>query len=90
MGFKNSLTLGNCVKTMHKVIREQIITINWLDKSLKFQFPFEKVTVNMIWDRVFKMGPSKFFKGYLPQNLLSPLLNTLSRMKLTCCFFSIA
>ena len=86
MGFKNSLTLGNCVKTMHKVIREQIITINKLAR----QFPFEKVTVNMIWDRVFKMGPSKFFKGYLPQNLLSPLLNTLSRMKLTCCFFSIA
>ena len=26
MGFKNSLTLGNCVKTIHKVIREQIIT----------------------------------------------------------------
>ena len=38
MGFKNSLTLGNCVKTMHKVIREQIITINKLARQV-FEIP---------------------------------------------------
>ena len=30
--------------------------------------------------KVFKSGLSKFFKGCLPQNLLSPLLNTLSQI----------
>ena len=29
---------------------------------------------------IFKSGLLKFFKGCLPQNLLSPLLNTLSNM----------
>ena len=33
-----------------------------------------------IWDKVSKSGLSKFFKGCLPQNLLSPLLNTLSHL----------
>ena len=45
-----------------------------------------------IWDKVFKNGlskfcgrqplnfPFKFFKACLPQNLLSPLLNTLSHI----------
>ena len=32
--------------------------------------------------QVFKSGLSKFFKGCLWQNLLSPLLNTLFQMKL--------
>ena len=31
-------------------------------------------------DKVFKSGITKFFKGCLPQNLLSPLLNTLSHI----------
>ena len=34
------------------------------------------------WDKIFKSGLSKFFKGCLPQNLLSPLLNTLSQIHL--------
>ena len=34
-----------------------------------------------IWDKVFKSELSKFFKGCLPQNLLSPLLNTLSHFE---------
>ena len=34
----------------------------------------------IIWDKVFKNGLSKFFKGCLPQNLLSPLLHTLSQI----------
>ena len=33
-----------------------------------------------IWDKVFKSGLSKFFKGCLRQNLRSPLFNTLSYM----------
>ena len=33
------------------------------------------------WDKVFKSGLSKFFKARLPQNLLSPLLNTLSQIQ---------
>ena len=33
-------------------------------------------------DKVFKNGLSKFFKDCLPQNLLSPLLNTLSHILL--------
>ena len=37
---------------------------------------------NLIWDKVFKSGLSKFFKGCLPQNLLSPLLNTLSQLQI--------
>ena len=32
------------------------------------------------WDKVCKGRLSKFFKGFLPQNLLSPLLNTLSQI----------
>ena len=31
----------------------------------------------IVRDKVFKSRLSKFFKGWLPQNLLSPLLNTL-------------
>ena len=34
----------------------------------------------MKWDKVFKSGLSKFFKGCFPQNLLSPHLNTLYQM----------
>ena len=30
------------------------------------------------FDKVFKSGLSKYFKGCLPQNLLSPFLNSLS------------
>ena len=46
-------------------------------------------SVSTIWDKTFRSGLSKFFKGCLPQNLLSPLLNTLShifnkRSLLTC------
>ena len=33
-----------------------------------------------MWDKVFTSGLSKFSKGCLPHNLLSPLLNTLSHM----------
>ena len=33
--------------------------------------------LKLIWDKVFKNGPSKFFKGYLPQIVLGPFLNTL-------------
>ena len=36
---------------------------------------------NGIWDKVFKSGLSKkFFKVYLPQNLLSPLLNNFAHL----------
>ena len=34
-----------------------------------------------IWDKVFKSRLSKFFKGCLPQNLLSSLLNTSSHLE---------
>ena len=34
----------------------------------------------MKWDKVCKSGLSKFFKGCLPQNLFSLLLNTLSQI----------
>ena len=33
-----------------------------------------------ILNKVFKSGLSKFFKGCLPQDLLSPFLNTLSHL----------
>ena len=33
-------------------------------------------------DKVFKNGLSKFFKDCLPQNVLSPLMNTLSHILL--------
>ena len=35
-----------------------------------------------IWDKIFKNGPGKNFKGCLPQILLAPFLNTLSHIKL--------
>ena len=35
-----------------------------------------------IWDKVFKNGPSKIFKGCLPQTLLVLLLNALSHIYL--------
>ena len=44
--------------------------------------PYKNICRN-IWDKVFKSELSKFFKGYLPQNLLSPFLNTLFHMQ---CF----
>ena len=34
----------------------------------------------VIWDKVFKRGLSEFIKGCLPQNLVIPLLNTLSHI----------
>ena len=34
----------------------------------------------MIWGKVFKSTLNKFFKGCLPKNLFSPLLNTLSHL----------
>ena len=34
------------------------------------------------WGKVFKTGLSKVFKAYLPQNLLSPLLNILLQIQL--------
>ena len=37
--------------------------------------------------QVFKSGLSKFFKGCLPQNLLSPLLNTF--FHLTVCYYDV-
>ena len=40
----------------------------------------EEQKVAAFWDKVFKSGLCKFFKGCLPQNLLSPLLNTLSHL----------
>ena len=35
---------------------------------------------NQKWDKIFKVGLSKFFKDCLLQNLPSPLLNTLSHI----------
>ena len=46
-------------------------------------FRERKVLTKMFWTKVFKSGQSKFFKGCLPQNLLGPLLNTLSHLVLT-------
>ena len=43
-----------------------------------------KLNDNIIWDKVFKSVLSKFFKGCLPQNLLSPLFNTLSDRSCKC------
>ena len=37
-----------------------------------------------MWDKVLNSGLSKFFKGCLPQDLLGPLLNTLSHKKQAC------
>ena len=43
---------------------------------------------NFKWDKVFKSGLSKFFKGCFPQNLFSPPLNNLSHILLcpTCSY----
>ena len=48
----------------------------------------QKYFINFIWDKVFKSVLSNFFKGYLPQNLLSPLLNTLSQLTFKICWSS--
>ena len=63
-------------------------------------FLFEYLVLNTIyeifckvwnfWHKVFKSRLSKFFKGCLPQNLLSLLLNTLShltRINVDCCYY---
>ena len=39
-----------------------------------------------IWDKVFKNGPSKIFKGYLPQILLDPFLITLPHFQIQLTF----
>ena len=76
-----------------------------LDGKLHFFVPCAKtieiVMRHWVWNKnisaptkgnkVFENGPSKFFKGCLPENLLSPLLNTLSQISLvliksTCDF----
>ena len=43
-------------------------------------FPFLIYKMNYICSEAFKSGQSKLFKGCLPENLLSPLLNALSYM----------
>ena len=43
------------------------------ENSWKYTIDFK----HYIWDKVFKSGLSKFFKGCLPQNLLSLFLNSL-------------
>ena len=43
--------------------------------------------LKIIGDKVFKSGLSKFFKGCLPQNLLSPLLNTQTNGVINDYFF---
>ena len=45
-------------------------------------------SVSEMYFGVFKSVLSKFFKGYLPQNLLSPLLNTLSQLTFKICWSS--
>ena len=42
----------------------------------------EDIIGNCYLDKVLKSGLSKFLKACLPQNLLSPLLNTLSHLNL--------
>ena len=46
-------------------------------------FRERKVLTKIFGTKVFKSGQSKFFKGCFPQNLLGPLLNTLSHLVLT-------
>ena len=47
----------------------------WVERTLVLNgWAFS--SLNYIWDKVIKNGLSKFFKGCLLQNLLSPLLNT--------------
>ena len=57
-----------------------------LNYLLKLQSYCEVTILTYIWDKLLKSGLSKFFKDCLPQNLLSPLLNTLSRLH---CVFPI-
>ena len=54
----------------------QCVCVNFLSGNPSSHY----ITIN--WDKVFKRGLSKFFKDCLPQNLLSPLLNTLSQLSL--------
>ena len=44
-----------------------------------FSYRFQQA-ITYIWDKAFKSGLSKFFKGSLPQNFTSSLLNTLSHI----------
>ena len=37
-------------------------------------------TERITWDKIFKIGPSKIFKGCLSQYLLGPFLNTLTHI----------
>ena len=50
--------------------------------TLSFLWYLEKgfVSYSYNWNKVFKSRLSTFFKGCLPQNLRSPLLNTLSQL----------
>ena len=51
--------------------------------QLDYMYKWADINEMLKWDKVFKSGLSKLFKGCLPQNLLSPLLNTLSQMFLS-------
>ena len=53
--------------------------------GFKTQYHNDYVLMRHIWDKVFKSSRPyrlKFFKGCLPQNLLRPLLNTLSNISI--------
>ena len=45
----------------------------------------EAIISNCYLDKVLKSGLSKFLKACLPQNLLSPILDTLSHLNLISC-----
>ena len=67
----------NAVSSSINLHTTPIVTLGSHSLS-RFSSPFQLGHRNDIRDKVLKSRLSKFFKGYLPQNLLSPLLYTLS------------
>ena len=86
-GKSNIPRLSVCQLFVLKSIWSQV---NWIKRIPWIYYYFEPTKLRVswidsissdIWNKVFKSGLSKFFKGWLPQNLFSSLLNTLSHLE---------
>ena len=61
--------------------KQPYLRCSWLTLCIMLILFLQNCFIIDKWDKVFKSGLSTFFKGCLPQNVLSPLLNTSSQMR---------
>ena len=88
------LMFSGRLETEHSLDKKNFLTLKLYDSTDTYEISnclsLEEIKISvskqrkkiwiMIWGEGFKSRLSKFFKGCLPQNLLGPLLNTLSHI----------